>query len=192
MENPQIRFLQERRSCVLLQEPAPDRALLTELYAAAMRAPDHARLRPMRWIVVEGSARNRLGQILEQAAVAQNPELDEAARQRTQKLPLRAPMILIVVAGITEHPKVPEVEQLLSAGCGAYAALLGLEAAGFGGIWRTGAPAYDPHVHQELGLQPSERLVGFLYIGTPAAEEKARPVEFPAFDERVGWLPDAD
>jgi nitroreductase len=88
---------------------------------------------------------------------------------------LRAPLLLVVVARLSEHPKVPAIEQRLSAGCSAYAALLAAEAMGYGGIWRTGAPAFDRGVMDALGLNADEEIVGFLYLGTAQGPRKPVP-----------------
>lgn len=177
-------FLMNRRSSAILADPAPDEAVLRRVYAMALRAPDHAQLKPMRWILIRGEARHALGELFEQAALARQPALSSEVRERTRRLPLRAPLIIAVVARLQAHPKVPEIEQWLSAGCGAFSTLLGLEAEGYGGIWRTGEPAHDPRVMQGLGLSVDERLVGFLYVGTPG-EGGRRPPEGPAWEQRV-------
>ena len=83
-------------------------------------------------------------------------------------------MVIACVARITEHPKVPAIEQRLSAGCAAHALLLAAEAQGYAGIWRTGDAAFDRNVMDALALGPDEEIVGFVYIGT--RDGKAKPL----------------
>lgn len=170
-----LHLLQQRNSSPRLEAPGPDDAELRELVAAAIRAPDHAWLRPWRFISVAGERRDELGKVLDNALLARNPEADYAAREKARCAPLRAPLVLVVVARITEHPKVPAVEQRLSAGCAAQSILLGAEALGYAGVWRTGDPAYDPAVMAALGLAENEEIVGFLYLGTRSGKSKPLP-----------------
>jgi nitroreductase len=90
---------------------------------------------------------------------------------------LRAPMIVVAVARPVAHPKVPELEQILAAGAAVQNALLAAQALGFGSMWKTGAPAYDPELKRALGLEPSDHIIGFLYLGTSAAPTAVRPPE---------------
>lgn len=116
--------LLRRNSAPRLTDPAPCGDVLQTLLQAGLRAPDHARLKPWRFLVVEGQGRVALGDVFAQAALADNPDLDAAALDKLRNNPLRAPLIVVVIARLQEHPKVPEIEQLLSAGCAAHAILL--------------------------------------------------------------------
>ncbi|ABC31187.1 Nitroreductase [Hahella chejuensis KCTC 2396] len=178
-------ILVNRTSTPLLQAPAPSHEELRKLYPVIMRAPDHGRLRPCRLIIVEGEGLDALGRIY--GETAEQDGQDDAARQKLAKAPSRAPMVIVVVATVQEHPKAPELEQLISAGCSAYALMLGLEELGYGAMWRTGWVAYDERVKQRLGLASNEHVVGYLYVGTPASKEKKVP-EPPAFEERVSFF----
>jgi nitroreductase len=142
---------------------------------AAVRAPDHAWLRPWRFISLRGERREAFGALLEQCLLQRNPQADEAARDKARRAPLRAPLLLVVVARLSAHPKVPAVEQRLAAGCAAYGLLLAAEALGFAGIWRTGEAAFDRRVMDGLGLAPEEEIVGFLYLGTREGPRKPVP-----------------
>ncbi|HJL17675.1 MAG TPA: nitroreductase [Sandaracinaceae bacterium LLY-WYZ-13_1] len=172
-----IELLSTRASHAKLGEPAPDDATLDAILEAALRAPDHALLRPWRVLVVRGEARARLGDVLAETAAAREPDASEDKIERARRKPLRAPLLLVVAATPTEHPKAPEIEQVLSAGAVAHGILLGLHARGFAGMWRTGAPAYDPKVKEALGLRPEDHIVGFLYAGT--ATQDPPPIERP-------------
>lgn len=174
-----IELLATRASCSKLVEPAPDDAQLAEIVEAALRAPDHANLRPWQILSLRGEARAALGELF--AALVEGDEKKERAARK----PLRAPLILIVAATPSEHPKVPEIEQILSAGAVAHGVLLGLHARGFAGIWRTGAPTYDASVKAALGLRPQDQIVAFIYAGTASVTPSgARP---PLTDHLRAW-----
>lgn len=162
-------LLLNRASNPHLIEPAPAGESLRRICRAALRAPDHAGLQPWRHLIVVGEGLQRLSEILVAAAQRQVDQgsLDPAKLERAARLPFRAPMIIITIARLEPHPKVPEVEQLLSAGCAIHAMQQAAFAQGFGGMWRTGSYAYDPTVQQQLQLADNERIVGFLYLGTP-------------------------
>jgi len=148
---------------------------LNKILKAALRAPDHALLRPWKILVVNGEKRNRLGTLFTEASLARNPDLTTDRLEKLKNKTLRAPLILVVAARIIEHPKVPEVEQLLSAGAAAQNICIASHAMGLGAIWRTGDMAYDPIVAHGLGLTNSEKIVGFIYIGEVDGRQKAIP-----------------
>lgn len=162
-----IELLTTRASNGKLGEPAPGERVLRDALAAAMRAPDHALLRPWRFRLVRGEARVRLGEVFRESERRRNPEASDEMLDRAAAKPLRAPLILVVAAAPREHPKVPRIEQVISAGMAAHAILLALHAHGFAAICRTGPPAYDPDVKRALGLDADDEIVGFLYAGTP-------------------------
>ena len=175
--NPVTDFLQQRRSCARLSDPAPPAGVLESVFAAAVRAPDHANLKPARFLLIEGAAREKLGDAFVAAARAAGDESADPARLRA--LPMRAPLLIAVICSPTAHPKVPECEQLWSVACAAYALLLGLEAEGYGGMWRTGQPTYQAAVAEALGLAGHETLMGFLYVGTPEGEKRPAAAAAP-------------
>jgi nitroreductase len=168
-----------------LVEPAPDGAQLQSILQAAMSAPDHGSLRPYRFIVIRGDARGRLSEVFADAATQRG--LDQAGIDKQRAKPLRSPLIVSVVARIEHRPKIPEIEQLLSAGCAAQHIQLACRLLGFGSIWLTGDNCYDQTVYRALGLDLDERLVGFLYIGTPA-QPPAKKIRPPASDRTEIWV----
>jgi nitroreductase len=170
-----LHFLQQRNSASRLTEPAPSAAQLKDIFRAALRAPDHAWLRPWRFITIAGERRLAFAELLEQCLQGRMPDVDEAARAKARNGPLRAPLLVVVVVKVSEHPKVPAVEQRLSGACAAHAILLAAEASGFAGMWRTGAAAYDRALMSGLGLAASEEIIGFLYIGSRDGAAKAIP-----------------
>jgi nitroreductase len=164
-----IEALTTRASPPGLVDPAPDARALADLLRAAMRAPDHGRLRPWHFIIVAGAARAALGNVLAQALREREPGAAEAALVKERAKPLRAPLMIVVAAKLREHRGVPAVEQVVAAGAAAQNILVAAHALGYAGFWRTGAPAYDDTVKRALGLRPEDAIVGFLYLGSPSA-----------------------
>ncbi|HET8778461.1 MAG TPA: nitroreductase family protein, partial [Agromyces sp.] len=150
-----------RRSSSKVTDAAPDDDALLTLLEGAARVADHASLRPWRAIALRGTARERLGRALVEAAGVHG----EAATKLAGK-PLRAPLLLAMVAvTVPGHPKVPEWEQEASAAGVAHLLSLLLDEAGWGVMWRTGPYTRHPVVSDMHGLGPDERLLGWLYIG---------------------------
>ena len=173
--NETLQHLHTRNSAPRLIEPGPDTVALQHMFTAALRAPDHAWLQPWRFLVVAGEEREQLGQVFLRALLTSSPDADEAARLKAGNAPLRAPLIIVVICRLSDHPKVPHQEQILSAGCAAQALLLAAEAQDFAGIWRTGSYAEDPVVAAALGLAEAEQIIGFLYFGSRDGRRKPLP-----------------
>jgi nitroreductase len=166
-----ISLLHSRNSAVRLREPAPAGEVLNDMLKAGLRVPDHALLRPWRFLTITGAARNQLGELFVSSAQqrledAGEPAMSEQLATKIVSKALRAPLIIVVIAKIKIHQKVPEIEQIISAGCAAHSIMLAAHAYGFAGIWRTGNNAYDQRVGLGLGLLVSEKIVGFLYLGS--------------------------
>ncbi len=164
-----LEFLQNRTSipAKLLQDPAPGKNEIRQMIKAALAAPDHAALRPWKFIIIEGEAREKLGDLFVTASRNREPDLDREKLERQRDKPMRSPVIIAVTAKITEnHPKTPVVEQVLSAGAAAQQILLAANALGYGSIWLTGPNAEDVSVKKALGLEEQDRIVGFIYLGT--------------------------
>ena len=162
-----LSLLQQRQSLSKLSEPGPDASALEQMLRAAARAPDHAHLQPWRFIAIEGDGRRRLGALFVEALRKRKADASDDEIRKNETAPLRAPLVLAVIARLRDHAKVPRVEQLLSAGCAAHGILLAAQALGFGAIWRTGDNSYDATVKAVLGLAADEEIVAWLYIGTP-------------------------
>jgi nitroreductase len=181
--NQQLQLLQRHSTPAKeLTEPAPDDSQLREIFKLAMHAPDHARLCPYRFVSIRGDARHALAEVFGSAVMRRDPDVSEAYLAKQKQKPLRSPLIVVVVACLSDNPKVPEIEQMLSAGAAAHGVMLASNAMGFGSIWLTGDNAYDSNVCESLGLAPSEKIIGFIYLGTakrimpsppkPSVEEK--------------------
>ena len=172
--------LTTRVSAAGLVEPAPDDAALKQILGAAVAAPDHGRLRPWKFICIRGDARNAFGDLLAKTLRARQPDVSDNELEREKAKALRAPLIIAVAAALVDHPKIPQVEQLLAAGAAAQNVLLAAHALGYGGVWKTGAAAYDAAVKQALGLAPADAIVGFLYLGSLGKPLGPRPAVDPA------------
>ena len=160
-----------------LGEPAPDPVTLNALLEAAIRVPDHGKLVPFRLITLRGEAKLQFGERLAARAIARNPELSEAKREKERVRYTFAPLVIIVVSRTDPTSTVPPLEQQLSAGCVAYNLLLGAEALGFGAQWLTGWAAYDTEVASLLGLAQHEQVIGFVHLGSVQMEvpDRERP-----------------
>jgi nitroreductase len=175
--NDPLKYLQRQSTpAQALAEPAPDDRQLRQILKTALTAPDHGRLHPYRFLSIRGEARNRLSEIFGEATTRRDPDVEPAYLRKQKEKPLRSPLIVVVVAQLIDSPKIPEIEQILSAGAAAHNVLLAANALGFGSIWLTGDNAYDPYVQGELGLEDNERIVGFIYIGTPTIDLPPRPI----------------
>jgi nitroreductase len=168
--------LHGRVSCPRLIEPAPKGETLRNIQKAAFRAADHGRMRPWRFLMLEGDSKNKLGELFIKAASSKSEELTDKQKQRIASKPLRAPMIMIVIASLKQNPKVPDIEQIISAGAAAQNMITAAYAQGVGAIWRTGDIAYDQIVMDGLGLSENEQIVGFLYLGTMPVNGLKAPV----------------
>ncbi len=186
--NEMLLDLQQRQSTPadLLGDPAPDDNQIAEIIKAGMAAPDHARLKPWRFIVIRGEARQKLGDLFVEATSRREPDMPADKLEKQRGKPLRSPLIIASVATITEdHPKTPVVEQILSAGAATQLMQLAATALGFGSIWLTGPNAADDSVKSALGIKPGDELVGFLYIGT--ARNKKPPADQAKLADHVSY-----
>jgi nitroreductase len=165
-----ITALCTRISVAKLTDPAPTEEQMAILIQAANRAADHGRLTPWRFMAVEGDARERLGQVFLDAAKLSKPDLSEAEADRFLSMPLRAPYVLVCIACLQDHPKVPHHEQRMAAAAATQHIITAAFALGVGAIWRTGDLAYDDTVKAALGLRDKEEIIGFVYLGTPITE----------------------
>ncbi|TLF46037.1 nitroreductase [Halomonas urmiana] len=181
-----LTLLHERSSMGKLMGPPPSPEQLEAIYRAALRAPDHKELRPWRFIEFSGEGLSRLGELFAEAEFREDPHASDVTLNAARKKPLRAPMIIAVIAKVTpDEPKVPKIEQVISAGCAAHGILLAAHAQGLGGMWRSGKYAFDPTVRKGLGLAEDDEVVAFLYLGTMGGRHKSLPEhDIDAFVER--------
>jgi nitroreductase len=161
--------------------------MVERLLAAAVQAPNHYHIRPWRFIVIQGAARERLGEVLAQVLEASYPDIPPAGLDKERAKPLRAPLLIAVGVDLPDDPRVSEVENTCAAAAAVENLLLAAQALGLAGMWRTGAAASDPRVKAFLGLQPNQPLIAFLYLGYPETSVSPSP-ERPSFEDRTTWM----
>jgi nitroreductase len=173
-----IEALMTRVTQGALMDPAPDDVVLRSLLEAAVRAPDHGRLHPWRFILIQGAAREKFGELMAQGMRKRDPKASELRVQQESAKALRAPAILVVATRFNAASRIPQVEQLLSAGAATQNILLAAHAFGLGAAWKTGDAAYDATVKAGLGIDERDSIVGFIYLGTrPGASPAASKVD---------------
>lgn len=160
-----VQFINSRQSIGHLVEPAPTQAQLELAIEAALTAPDHHRLHPWRFIVVQGEQRAAFGELLAHS-LREDGETDENQLERVKHHPLRAPLLLVCIMQYHPHPKVPHYEQVLSCGAAIQNLLLVLQSQGFASMWRSGAVAESAHFKRILGCNVTDEIAGLVYIGT--------------------------
>ncbi|MEZ5956365.1 MAG: nitroreductase [Hyphomonadaceae bacterium] len=172
-----LALLARRRSTKLmgLSEPAPSAGELDALINLAARVPDHGKLGPWRFVVIDGEARDRAGAALERI-IHNDEDVDDSRRAFVRDWFKRAPACVMVISSPRPNPKVPEWEQILSAGAVCFNLLLAAHALGYAGSWLTEWPTFDERARAALGLSVEERIAGFVYLGTPTtgAAERVR------------------
>lgn len=168
-----VETLLSRQSHWPLAEPGPTDADLDLIFDAALRAPDHGRLRPWRFALIRGDARDELADVLVDVAAARAPEEPRSVHEHRRQKAFAAPVIIVIGAAISPGTGIPESEQMLSAGAAAMNMLNAIHALGYGGFWATGIDTYDDNLRAALDFDPSDRLLGFLFVGTPASRERA-------------------
>lgn len=182
-----LAFLSARRSrpAKLFSLPVPDRDQLVEILTAATRIPDHGKLQPWRLVVLRGTAFARLADLAEARARALGGDDEKVAKGRGQYD--LGKLAVVVIAAPKPHPKIPPVEQLLSAGALCMGILNAAEAAGWGANWLTGWPAHDPDfAARAFGCNEGETVAGIVHIGTPPEDGPDRPR--PELESLVTWV----
>ena len=172
-----IALLATRRSSrvIDLVAPAPSAEELDTILTIGARVPDHGKLAPWRFIVLEGDGRARAGEKLAEALAASDPGIAEKRLEDERARFLRAPLVVAVVSRAAPHVKIPEYEQLLSAAAACQNILIACAALGYGATWLTEWTTYDANARAALGLDEFERFVGFIYIGTATQKLEDRP-----------------
>ncbi|GLK67944.1 nitroreductase family protein [Hansschlegelia plantiphila] len=172
-----LHLLAARRSVPAnaLGEPAPSQDELDRMLTVAARVPDHGKLAPWRFIVIEGEGRAELGARLAALMKEIDPETPEAKVQAQSKVFSQSALVVAVVSRAAPHVKIPEWEQVLSAGAVCMNLSIAATALGYGAQWLTGWAAYEKRALEALGLQPGERIAGFIHIGAPTERWPDRP-----------------
>ena len=170
-----IKNILNRVSARELSKPYPSKDEMDVVYQGALRAPDHAWLRPSSFIEVKDEGLDKLSKIFHDYALSKSDVSSEVI-EKYKNAPYRAPMIIILINTYKEHPKVPSVEQKLSTATAAQNIMLALNAMDYSCIWRTGKLAFNKEIEKNLGLNSNQQILGYLYIGTEVGKKKNIPL----------------
>ncbi|SCW89305.1 Nitroreductase [Rhizobium mongolense subsp. loessense] len=183
-----IDYLAVRRSIPAFQmsEPGPEKAEIEEILRLASRVPDHGKLAPWRFIVYRGEERVHIGKELLELALEAKPDLSEEMVEVERARFTRAPVVIAVVSKAGPHFKIPEWEQIMSAGAVCLNIIFAANAHGWVANWLTEWFAYDERAYPLLGVQPGERVAGFVHIGSTNFPAVERPR--PEVSETVTWV----
>lgn len=154
--------------------PGPDAAQLDQMIGIAARTPDHGKLAPWRFVVIDD--RDALSQMIVQAYRAERPQAARAELDSLDQFARQAPALVVVLSSPSPTSHIPLWEQELSAGAATMNLLHAAHAMGFAGGWLTGWPSVSPAVRDALG-DAHEKIAGFVFIGTPGRplDERPRP-----------------
>lgn len=159
--------IHQRQSIGQLIAPAPNAEQLEMAFQAALTAPDHHRLKPTEFVVIPDDKREAFGELLSQALIDLG-QTEAAQIERVKHHPFRAPLLVLALTRLKDHPKVPHFEQILSSGAAIQNFLLSLQAQGFSTMWRSGAVVESLYFKQALGISGDDLVSGIIYIGTAA------------------------
>lgn len=183
-----IEYLKVRRSIPAYQmrEPGPDRAGIEEILRLAVRVPDHGKIAPWRFIVYTGDIRTEIGEKLLEMALERDPKLSGEMIQVERARFTRAPVVIGVISTAAPHAKIPEWEQVMSAGAVCLNVLLAANAHGYVANWLSEWFAFDEKAFPLLGVQPGEKVAGFIHIGSTDFPAVERPR--PELSDKVTWM----
>jgi len=167
--------IETRVSAAKLEAPGPSEEDLERILNSAIRAPDHGRLNPWRFIIIEGAAREILGNAMADLRKRKSPAATDEQLESERAKARRAPTIIVAAANINRQHKVPAVEQTHAVAASVQNMLLAAHALGYGAMWKTGDAAYDPIVKASLGLSADDRIIAFVHIGTGIAKGHRKP-----------------
>lgn len=157
-----------------LVAPGPDSGQLHDMIAIAARTPDHGKLAPWRFVIVPADQRDRFAEVITAAYRAERPQAARLEIESLEQFARQAPALVVVLSSPRVESHIPLWEQELSAGAAAMNLLHAAHAMGFAAGWLTGWSAYNDAVRDAFGAAP-ERIVGFLFIGSPAKQLEERP-----------------
>ena len=183
-----IEYLKSRRSMPAFQmkEPGPTKAEIEEILTLATRVPDHGKLAPWRFIVISGDERQRISLALSKIARAERPDLSEEMVKVEETRFTRAPVVIAVVSTAASHVKIPEWEQLMSAGAVCLNMVISANALGYVSNWLTEWMAYSEKAYEIIGVKPGEKIAGFVHIGSTDFPVTERPR--PELSQIVTWV----
>jgi nitroreductase len=174
---PALETLLSRRSAPALQlrEPGPSQSQIDAAIDAALTAPDHGALRPLRLVLIRGAARERLAELFVRRMLERDANVPPNKLDKARRMPVAAPLVIALGARVADSPKVPEIEQLLAAAAGVMNLLNAFHAQGFGAVWLTGGNAYDAQIARALQFAADERSLGFVYVGSFTVPSSVAP-----------------
>lgn len=158
-----------------LAEPGPDAETTLAIIEIGARVPDHGKLGPWRFVILAGQARENYGALVVEALSARSPNLDSERLAQEAARFARTPLVIAVISTAAPHAKIPEWEQILSAGAVCHNIMLAARGFGFGAVWLSEWVAYDADALALLGMSPEEKLAGHIYIGTATTPPIERP-----------------
>ncbi|MBI5566026.1 MAG: nitroreductase [Chloroflexi bacterium] len=176
----------QRQSVSKVKPEAVPRELIEQLLNAAVQAPNHHKVRPWRFAVLQGAAREKLGEAMARSLQIRKIEATADDLQKERLKPLRAPVVIAVAVDKPAIPKVLEIENVAAVAAAVQNLLLAAHALGLGAFWRTGPAASDPAIKSFLGFAPDQNVIGFVYVGYP--EMLPSPPQRPSFEDRTLWL----
>ncbi len=180
-----IEAIRTRTSVKRFRQQPVERAKIEQLLDAGAQAPNHHKVRPWRFSVVNGEARNRLGDVMAEVFRQKFPDVPPEALDKERAKPLRSPVIIAVGVDQPNDPRVLEIENICAAAAACENILLAARALGLGGHWRTGGAVREPEIKKFLGLAQEQELIAFLYIGYPEAPLMATR---PGYEDRTTWM----
>lgn len=185
-----VEYLKLRRSIPAFQmrEPGPDRAGIEEILRLAVRVPDHGKIAPWRFIVYTGDVRVQIGEKLLEMALERDPKLSGEMIQVERSRFTRAPVVIGVISTAAPHAKIPEWEQVMSAGAVCLNLLIAANAHGYVANWLSEWFAFDEKAFPLLGVAPGEKVAGFIHIGSTDFPAVERPR--PELSDKVTWMED--
>ena len=179
LNNDMIELLRKRRSAppVSLTGPGPTPEERDLLLALASRVPDHGKLVPFRFIVFEGAARDKAGDIIAEVYADEQSDASKADLDKERRRLALAPLVVGIVSCASPHRKIPEWEQVLCAGAVCFNLEVAAAALGFASTWLTEWYGYDRAVLKRFGLAEHEKMAGFIHIGRDPGprEDRVRP-----------------
>ncbi len=181
-------YLNTRRSIPAFQmcEPGPDRAQIRDMLRLAVRVPDHGKIAPWRFVVYQGARRAEIGEALLSLALTKKPGLPDDMIEVERARFTRAPVVIAVISTAGPHAKIPEWEQVMSAGAVCLNLLMAANSKGFVSNWLTEWFAYDEDAFAILGIHKGEKVAGFIHIGSTLFPIVERPR--PDLDQIVSWV----
>lgn len=178
--------INKRHSVGKVKADVLPRDVIEKLLDAGNQAPNHYKVRPWRFIVLTGNARNQLGDVMAASFADRNPGLPPEGLDKTRALPLRAPVLIVAGVDKPSETKVLEMENLSAVSAACQNILLAAHALGLGAKWRTGDWARDAMVKEFLGLSGDQIIAGFIYVGYP--ESVSEPMVRPSVEDRTVWM----